>query len=212
MFNVDKAISSWRNEAIRSGLVNAAILDELEAHLRDGIDQQLTNGFSVEQSFQIAVQNIGSTISIRTEFDKGVIMKAGKDRWNKIIGAVGFSIYAVFAIKGLFSDLVGATTNEKLLGLAAVVTTGILLFVSDYMWRVVPAFGNKRVRASVAISVAAFYALVTAYLFNFVMPHYDLNVAQVVVATLWSLQPLLVGGAVCAGLMEAAERRPASGV
>ena len=154
-----------------------------EAHLRDEIDQQLTNGFSVEQSFQIAVQNIGSVTAIQKEFNKGTIMNSRKHRSNIIIGAVGFTIYAVFAIKGLFSDLVGATANEKLLGLAAVATTGILLFVSDHTWRVVPAFGNKRVRASVAIGVAAFYALVTAYLFNFVMPRFDLNVAQVVVAT-----------------------------
>lgn len=207
MFDIDKAIAEWRRHARESGVANATVLDELEAHLLDSIDQQMISGLSAEQAFHIAVQQIGSATSIKREFNKTTFMHPAESKAVKSVGVIGFAIYALISIRGLFSDWVSATQTEKLLGLAAVSLTGVLLFVSAHMWRIVPAVTSARLRVSVGIGSAVFCALLTACIFNFVMPRFDLTQAQVIVATLWALQPLVIGGAVYAGLIEASERR-----
>jgi hypothetical protein len=51
MFDLDAAITAWRRQMFACGIKSPNILDELESHLRDGVDQQVRSGLSVQQAF-----------------------------------------------------------------------------------------------------------------------------------------------------------------
>jgi len=94
-----------------------------------------------------------------------------------------------------------------LLGLAAVALTGALTFVSTRVWRFLPVIPVRSLRMTIATTIAVLGALMTAFVFNVVMPKFDLSIAQITVTVLWALQPLIVCGVIFAGLIEAADRR-----
>jgi hypothetical protein len=68
MFNLDKEISAWRTQMLAAGIQTPVPLDELESHLRDGIEQQFKSGLSPQQAFDAAVQRIGQANALKTEF------------------------------------------------------------------------------------------------------------------------------------------------
>jgi hypothetical protein len=205
MFDLEQAIAKWRQQMLLAGIKSSASLDELESHLRDDIDQQVNSGLNLEQSFQVATNQIGSATSLKTEFKKVPAMN--KKKIEMVIGAVGFGIYAICSVCGLFSDLVGADTSERWLGLAAVAVTGALLFASLYIWKFFPIIPVKSLRMTVATSAAVLGGLTTICIFDFVMPKFDLSSAQITVTVLWALQPLIIGALIFGGLIEAADRR-----
>src|SRR5438105_2760291 len=70
MFNLNHAISEWRQEMAAGGLKNRKVLDELENHLREDIERWMVEGKTAEQAFEIATQSIGPARSLNAEFDK----------------------------------------------------------------------------------------------------------------------------------------------
>jgi len=76
MFNLDQAISGWRRQMLATGVKAFDILDELEGHLREAIDEQIQAGSNPEQAFEIAVRRIGNPHALRSEF-----AKVGGGRW-----------------------------------------------------------------------------------------------------------------------------------
>jgi len=70
MFDLDQAIAEWRRQMAAEGLKSREVLDELESHLRDEIEQQDLAGASREQAFENAVQQIGCAAALEGEFAK----------------------------------------------------------------------------------------------------------------------------------------------
>src|SRR5260221_2589326 len=70
MFNLDEAIAEWRRQMAAGGVKTPALLDELESHLRDEVEQQVLSGSSEERAFEIALQRIGRAEALQTEFNK----------------------------------------------------------------------------------------------------------------------------------------------
>ncbi|EEF62680.1 Clp protease N-terminal domain-containing protein [Pedosphaera parvula] len=70
MFNLDQAISAWRRQLAAGGIKTPEVLDELESHLRDDVEQQVRSGTSEEQAFNSATQQIGQTNVLKVEFNK----------------------------------------------------------------------------------------------------------------------------------------------
>lgn len=52
------------------GITTAAVLEELEGHLREEIRAQMAAGRSEQEAFEMAAARIGNPKSVRTEFDK----------------------------------------------------------------------------------------------------------------------------------------------
>ena len=70
MFNLERAIKQWRktlrkNEALEDGYVS-----ELESHLREEIEHRSDIGMDEKEAFETAIQSIGSSDEIGTEFHK----------------------------------------------------------------------------------------------------------------------------------------------
>jgi hypothetical protein len=71
MFNLDKAILEWRRGMIGGGIKRAVLLEELEGHLRQDVEQQMQLGITAQEAFKIAVARIGRTDELKLEFAKG---------------------------------------------------------------------------------------------------------------------------------------------
>jgi hypothetical protein len=69
MFDLERAISEWRQQMLAAGIKFEA-LDELESHLRDDIEQQVCSGTSVERALEIAIERLGKMEALESEFTK----------------------------------------------------------------------------------------------------------------------------------------------
>lgn len=76
MFNLDQAISEWRRRLAAGGIKTSEILDELENHLREDVEQQVRLGATAQEGFESAIRQIGQASMLRNEFDK-----IGLSRW-----------------------------------------------------------------------------------------------------------------------------------
>jgi len=70
MFDLEKAIGNWRQQLAAGGVKNGEILNELESHLRDEIEQQTRAGMTPQRAFEIAVERMGHGDSLKREFSK----------------------------------------------------------------------------------------------------------------------------------------------
>ena len=88
MFNLDQAITEWRQQMLAAGIKTTEALKELETHLRDDVEHQIRSGLSVEQAFDSAVQQLGSANTLKAEFAK----TAGLKRRHYVYRGLGFGI------------------------------------------------------------------------------------------------------------------------
>jgi hypothetical protein len=70
MFDLDQSIAQWRQQMIAGGLKSPHVLDELESHLRDDVEQQERGGLGLPQAFETAVQRLGQAAALEFEFEK----------------------------------------------------------------------------------------------------------------------------------------------
>ncbi len=70
MFNLDHAISQWREQLASDGINSPDVLDELEGHLHDDIEERMRSGISEAQAFQDAIRDVGHPSLLKTEFAK----------------------------------------------------------------------------------------------------------------------------------------------
>ena len=68
MSSLDQEVIQWRRAMIAGGVADPAVLDELEGHLRDQVEQLVQSGCDFEQSFKTAVERIGDAGELRREF------------------------------------------------------------------------------------------------------------------------------------------------
>lgn len=68
MFDLDDAITEWRQEMRAAGIKSPLLLDELENHLRDEVDRRIGLGSGVPHAFEAAVLQMGRAGQISTEF------------------------------------------------------------------------------------------------------------------------------------------------
>jgi hypothetical protein len=70
MFELDQAFSAWRRQMFAVGIKSPNILDELESHLRDDVEQRMRSGLGAKRAFEAAVQQMGPVWGLKTEFAK----------------------------------------------------------------------------------------------------------------------------------------------
>ena len=70
MFELERAITDWRREMQCRGIKETETLDELEAHLRDDLEEQVRSGTEIQQAFDVARAHFGKIGALETEFEK----------------------------------------------------------------------------------------------------------------------------------------------
>jgi hypothetical protein len=84
MFELEEAIASWRAQMAAAGLKCAGVLDELEAHLRDDLEQRTRAGLAQGEAFAAATRAMGDAEALQSEFEKAT----GEKRRSRIRNAV----------------------------------------------------------------------------------------------------------------------------
>lgn len=70
MFDLEKAVRNWRKALHKIESMEDGHIQELEAHLRDEIEERVSRGENKEEAFQEAVISIGSILDIGAEVYK----------------------------------------------------------------------------------------------------------------------------------------------
>jgi hypothetical protein len=70
MFDLEQSIAEWRQQMIAAGIKTPVPLEELENHLREDFEQRARSGLSTQQAFEDAVQRMGRSSTLTTEFKK----------------------------------------------------------------------------------------------------------------------------------------------
>jgi hypothetical protein len=70
MSNFDPAISAWRRQMLAAGIKSPALLDELESHLREDVEQGMRSGSTAQAAFETAVQRMGQADVLKAEFKR----------------------------------------------------------------------------------------------------------------------------------------------
>jgi len=70
MFNLERSIAEWRREMISAGIKSRDVLDELESHMREDVEQRMRAGATVDRAFREAVQRVGAAENLNREFAK----------------------------------------------------------------------------------------------------------------------------------------------
>jgi len=70
MFDLNKAISSWRIGLSERQTCEKSDIDEMESHLREEIDSLTASKLSEQEAFLVATQRLGDTNSLAAEFAK----------------------------------------------------------------------------------------------------------------------------------------------
>ena len=70
MRDIEQQIAAWRQQMRAAGIRSPVLLDELENHLRDDVEQQQQQGgVSAQQAFETAVRRLGPAAELKTEFE-----------------------------------------------------------------------------------------------------------------------------------------------
>ena len=70
MRDLETQITTWRRDLRAAGFKSPDLLEELEGHLRDDIEQQMQSGTDMQQAFSVASRRIGPARELRNEFQK----------------------------------------------------------------------------------------------------------------------------------------------
>ena len=88
MFQLDQALELWRHRMDEGGLHSADVLEELESHLRDDVDAQVSAGASAEEAFATSTARLGGADLLKPEFDKlgGPARRRVRSAWLTLAG------------------------------------------------------------------------------------------------------------------------------
>jgi hypothetical protein len=70
MFDLDQAITTWRQQMLAAGIETSDVLNELENHLREEMNALRSSGMSQDQAFVMATVRLGNPVSVQSEFNK----------------------------------------------------------------------------------------------------------------------------------------------
>jgi hypothetical protein len=190
MFNLEQAITDWRRQMLAAGIKTRILLEELEGHLREEIEQQISSGLSPKIAFHTAANRIGQGDLLKTEFKKIGDMPVNTKKtgyfYAGILVLYSSAMIYLMAINNL-------STSEWLWGSASL---GVVLISSYLTWRVFPRFykvmTNRRLQSAVGIFGGISGALWLIMFANLILPRFDFTPRQLVVAILWAMVPTLL--------------------
>lgn len=103
MFNLNQALATWRQQMVSGGITSPEVLDELESHLRDDVEEQVGAGAEAEKAFDAAVRRLGPAAALKKEFTKSRLPQAAQRR--KFLGYFYFMGATVAVLINLWTLL-----------------------------------------------------------------------------------------------------------
>ena len=213
MFDLEQSIANWRQQMLAAGIKTSGPLEELEIHLREEIERQMSAGFNAPEAFGIAVEHIGQANLLKQEFQK--INHGDKMQKQRRVAAAAFAmilgVYAMVIIGVLLKmDL---ALDEQLSGFAAVAAMFLSVFVA---WHILPRFlpviGHKAVQSAIGL-IGGISGMVWFFAFVFLLlPRFDFTSGQLTVALCWALVPVVALPTASFLMIDKSERHPVTGM
>jgi hypothetical protein len=151
MRDLDEKIAAWRTRMAAGGIKTPAVLDELEAHLREDVERQMRTGHDEGEAFEAAVQHIGRSDLLKAEFAK--IGEAKELPIGRVAGAaccVAAALYSMMLAPNLFITIPELVPWQRNLGLMAVVLTVFFLASLRFSYKFLPVIRSHRARTTTA--------------------------------------------------------------
>jgi hypothetical protein len=141
MFNLEHAVSEWRQQLAALGLKTLDVLNELESHLREDVDQRTRSGLSVEQAFETAVRQMGPVGVLKTEFEK---VGKSQERLRRKLKGICCGVLAGFIlVVSAYSFFnIGLTLGAGLLFVFAIALTAFSVWGWRHAAQVEDGFAN----------------------------------------------------------------------
>jgi hypothetical protein len=208
MFDLEKAITDWRQQMLAAGIQTPVPLEELEIHLRDEIEQQMKSGSSEQKAFSTAVERIGAGDLLKKEFKKVGGMDNAQRR--KVAGYFYSAILGFYTLAVAYAmSKYNLSTNEWLSGLAAQTT---LLGLAFFAWHLAPRwfllFTSRRAQSAVGLTGGISGAIWFSIFANLILPRFDFTTGQLMVAVLWAMVPTMVLPTTAFLLLDKSENQP----
>jgi hypothetical protein len=70
MFNLEQSVAIWRRQMTAGGIKSTDVLDELESHLCEDIEEHIRSGSEADNAFQDAVRRVGPVAALKEEFER----------------------------------------------------------------------------------------------------------------------------------------------
>ena len=161
MFNLGKAIEPWRGRMMAGGLGEPEVLDELESHLRDDIEQRERQGLSGEAAFSAAVEALGQAPALQREFNK---MNPPVPKQTAVTLCIRMCCWGSAAFVGAAGGWALCQTEvnaASALRLAAVVLAALYFLKLPFLYQRLPFMRNPVTRESIRfVSILAWPAWV----------------------------------------------------
>ena len=142
MFDLEQAITKWRQQMLAAGIKTPVPLEELESHLRDDVEQQIRTGLDARKAFRAGVKRLGQADPLTKEF-----AKEHSTRGLIIASLVIIPLAACYAVPMMWLNSHERDRTQRLLGLMAIIVTTLVIgsspFVASFLFR---AFPKERVR------------------------------------------------------------------
>jgi hypothetical protein len=105
MFDLEEAIAEWRESA--APYVPSSDLEELEIHLRDGIEARVDDGAKVDDAFVLATHQLGDVRDVGLELirESGEVppsmprARRVRSRWQTALMAMGCCVFLLFLVE-----------------------------------------------------------------------------------------------------------------
>jgi hypothetical protein len=210
MFDLDRAVQEWRRQMYAAGIKSSATLNELQAHLREDIEQQMQSGRKAQDAFEIASKRIGSATRLKTEFrNAGVPLET---RFVNLAGIACGTIAFLFSVWILLAiSLREVDFGSKILGLSAVAVT---VLSWRYGYKLLPLVRDQRSRTLIGfigcVAGVVWMLVFVERVIPGVMaypPGKDMPVGRLFAVFLWGWTVMAALGGVGHGLEKAAIAR-----
>ncbi len=144
-FDLEQAITKWRQQMTADGINAPEVLNELENHLREEIAELMLSGKEMEEAFSQAARQLGEGQSLQREFTK-------IDRqpwWAIACGPTALKVLAVWIIisgfNGLFNTRQVISISQRLQYAPQVVKLLLIFFTLSFpLLRIVAGIGLYR--------------------------------------------------------------------
>src|SRR5262245_14742444 len=168
MFDLEKAVSDWRQQTAAAGIKSADVLRELENHLREEIQKQLREGFEIQKAFENSVLSLGQASVIKAEFAKMETKSSDRIR----VALCVLLVAGIVCLSGFTFASLGMSIGDWLVASSAVVTC---LFVASF-WthavRFLPVICNRRKRFTIEIALFVSGFICSNLFGAFVLPYF----------------------------------------
>jgi hypothetical protein len=207
MFDLEKAITNWRQQLLAAGIKTPVPLHELECHLREEIERQMRTGLNVQQAFAVAMRHLGKANLLNDEFKKEA-KEARNWKLIHIIGAGYLCLLSSIFATALFQNG-NLTSAQRMSGLIALAVFNLLTVSGRLGFHLFPVIANRRIRSIIHVVIGVLGGLWVSIFFKVILLHLDNTVSPLIVSGLWLVMvPIGILYSLMAGIETAAWKNP----